>query len=599
MDLPRLEEFEKAVYCRPGTDRIAENKVALDALSQCLWPLREGAHFAGHDYYRDARASYTRMASAIVALFCDPGFRLTREGFDHIAGNHSVIETIFAASAYESSDFVFKLVTEKSEYVNKYLLLFGMNSELDLDLEAVFREDPQGTFGLYLSLLGYPHILTPQSDARRQKLITMASIFEDVTPSTGLYNALCGAYMHLSYAHGPDKHAPKRLFHTMLRRVLDPHVEESRCAPVLKKDQPTIVMVFEWWHSTHAMYRSYAQSIRQLKRDFRIIGCCPGTNTDDIGRELFDEWIDFDGASLVLADIAKKIRSFDPDILYYPSIGMAVWVIALSSMRLAPIQVMSYGHPATSNSPQIDYGIIEADCYVQDRFSEKVITLPPNTVRPTPAGSITARHTPRRSEVIRIGVAAMQVKVTWPFIQALMMIQDCAEKKVEIVFFSAVYGVGLFAYSQHLEKRIANLTVQERQHYPDYMQSLAECDICLFSFPFGGANSVYDAVELGIPMVSMEGLEPHERSDASIIRRCGLPESLIAHTPDEYAAAVLDLLDDDRRIAVANQVAAVDLKGQFFKADDSGAFVDAFARIYRENTVVQVPNYPIYVKEAA
>ena len=34
---------------------------------------------------------------------------------------------------------------------------------------------------------------------------------------------------------------------------------------------------------------------------------------------------------------------------------MSRWTVLLSNLRLAPVQVMTQGHPATSMSPEIDY----------------------------------------------------------------------------------------------------------------------------------------------------------------------------------------------------------------------------------------------------
>jgi len=79
-------------------------------------------------------------------------------------------------------------------------------------------------------------------------------------------------------------------------------------------------------------------------------------------------------------------------------------------------------------------------------------------------------------------------------------------------------------------------------------------------------------------------LQPHSRSDASIIRRCGLPESLITHTPEEYVDAILRLVDDDERAKVAEQVRAVDLSG-FYMPDTSDAFLAAFRHIYNQNAI--------------
>ena len=34
-----------------------------------------------------------------------------------------------------------------------------------------------------------------------------------------------------------------------------------------------------------------------------------------------------------------KVREIAPDVIYYPSVGMATWWVAISNLRLAPIQV--------------------------------------------------------------------------------------------------------------------------------------------------------------------------------------------------------------------------------------------------------------------
>jgi hypothetical protein len=440
---------------------------------------------------------------------------------------------------------------------------------------------------LYLSFLGFGQVFTETADAFREKLIAMAPIFDGCTVPNQLYNTLAGAYMHCSYAHGAGKHGPKSILHKMLYDALAPGLADvlPNFGPQIRKEKPVVLIMFEWWNSKHAMYRTYSKAIAELRQNFHTIGICPGTQSDEESKAIFDEWVQMPGDNMILADLAKKVLEIKPDILYYPSIGMAVWVIAMASLRLAPIQVMTYGHPATSNSDVIDYGIIEEDFYAKECFSEEIIRMPANTLRQTPFEPVTIRHTPRRTDVVKIGVSAMQVKVSLPFIRTLREIQKRANKTVEVLFFSAANGPGLYSMGAELGKLIANVAVQEKDSYQQYIAVLASCDICLFSFPFGGWNSTIDAMVLGIPMVSMEGKEPHARSDAALIRRAGLPESLIARTEEEYACAVLRLLDDDVRISIANQVAAVDLQEKFFDSNGGGAFLDAFRQIYLANTV--------------
>ena len=580
-----LVAFERAVFARKREDRQAETQAALHELIKCLQALREGGAFKDHGAITPELC--TRMASAVVALFVDPGFRLTQDGFDWLCAERVTLGSLFKASAYGGSDFVFELLEDETQWVNKFLLLYSNDSDMALDWEAVFRGAPQEMIGLYLSLLSYGQVFTERADELREKLIGMASIFDGVRLPQTMYNGLCGAYMHCSYAHGEAKHEPKALLHRLMHDMVAPHVPEFAPAQRRARGKPVLLVIHEWWSSTHAMFRTYSKGIRSLRKHFHTIGMCPGKQTDDAAKAVFDEWTEFEGEPMILGDLAAKITGIAPDMIYYPSIGMSVWAISMSSLRLAPIQVMTYGHPATSNSPYIDYGIIEEDFYSPGCFNERVVTIPANTLRQTPYELVKVRHKPRRTDTIRIGVTAMQVKITWPMMRAIQDIQRRAEKVVEVIFMSAAYGVGLYSLSNGIGKLVANAEAHERDTYENYMQLLAGCDIALFSFPFGGWNSTIDAMTLGIPMVSFEGEEPHSRSDACLMRRAGLPELLIAHTEKEYADAVLYLMDDRLRADIARKIRKLNVPRLFFREGKESAFADAFDKIYREHTLEQ------------
>lgn len=572
--LPNLEAFERSVYGRARVDRVAENDKALGAMLSCLALLGEGRPFEGRG--RLTQVDLTRFCAAIVSLFTDPGFKLTLDGFLMACSRRSVLEACFMGSAFRSSDFVFETLTEDTENLNKYLVLYGLNSPTDLDLEAVFRKDPAGTIALYLSYIAHGQVFTEAGDARREKLLKLTHVFEGASVPEYLISAIAGAYMHCSYAHGDEKHAPKYAFH----KIMGPLMGEIPPSAVVSRDRPTLLVVFEWWNSKHAMYRCYIQSIKQLRRDFRLVGMVRKGGSDPESLEVFDLVVELDLDTERMQACVAKVREVAPDVIYYPSIGMGIWVIGLASLRLAPVQIMSYGHPATSRSTEIDYGIIESDIHVPGCFSETMITLPSGSIRFVPYAECKVRHQAKRTDVVKVAIAAMQVKVSWPLIRTLQYVMARATKKVELHFFSAVSGVAMEAFCNTIEKLLANTTVYEMAPYQDLMANIAACDVCLFSFPFGGANSTIDAMTLGIPMLAMEGEEPHARTDASLMRRAGLPESLICHTEREYGDRLLSLIDDDERMRVAELVRAVDVE-QFFKPDESNAFADAFANIYR------------------
>jgi predicted O-linked N-acetylglucosamine transferase (SPINDLY family) len=100
--------------------------------------------------------------------------------------------------------------------------------------------------------------------------------------------------------------------------------------------------------------------------------------------------------------------------------------------------------------------------------------------------------------------------------------------------------------------------------YREYLRNLNGCDAHLGTFPFGGTNTIVDSLSLCIPVVTLEGSEPHSRADASLIRAAGLPEWLIAEDTDEYFAAAARLVRSDvERIECCRRLREMDFAAEF------------------------------------
>jgi len=54
------------------------------------------------------------------------------------------------------------------------------------------------------------------------------------------------------------------------------------------------------------------------------------------------------------AEWLMQIRADAPDVLYLPEIGMDPLTCKLAALRLAPLQVVSWGHPVTTGLPEMD-----------------------------------------------------------------------------------------------------------------------------------------------------------------------------------------------------------------------------------------------------
>ncbi len=603
-----LEDFEKAAYTH-------DYERAGQALLVSLRKLKAGAEFIG--YVPDARVKpilYTRFCSAVVKLIADPNFHVTQDGIDHLASEHAIMDLLFRASAYETSDHILPQIssnpTEKDhtklqfasgEALLKYLLTYSLRSSLGMQFEKLFARDPQVTFALWAGMISPLLTTAVQASERREELLGLHAIFDKVDVSDGVLPTLSDSYMYTSYGLRKDKHAAKGTIHKILGRMLAKKGIQGPTQAALtqqlaeKKERPTILVCIEWFTSLHAMYRCYAPIIRQLRTKFRVVGMSRSMDIDEQGKAEFDEWVEVPAKDMVLAKLVADVKALAPDIIYYPSLGMAMWWVVLASLRLAPIQLMTAGHPASSRSPHMDYVLCDEGAIGDPAlYTEKIIEYPngscrfvmrPDAIFPEP---LVEDH----PEVVRIAVPAMLCKLNAPFMKTCRDISEAAKangREVEFHFFVNMIGVNLHQSAREIRDWLPSAKIYERTAYNAYLDHLKNCHLHCSTFPFGGTNSVIDSMLLGLPVVSLTGDEIHERYDGMLTRRAGLPESLIANTAEEYVAEAVRLVcDDDARNGLRDHLRSFDLQGEFFgdpPGDLKTAFVDTMQRIYLEHQV--------------
>ncbi len=339
------------------------------------------------------------------------------------------------------------------------------------------------------------------------------------------------------------------------------------------------------------MYRCYAPSLLQLKERFRIVALFRDSQleVDDKARELFDKCIKMPTNTASIQSVIEAIEEEQPDIIYYPSLGMAAWYVALSNFRLAPIQVMSPGHPATSMSKCIDYVVSDGDLFGSPSdYTEKLVPLPVGTARYIARAEWEKPVREERTDgVVRIAVPAMVIKLVPPFLAALQQIRMRAKSKVEFHFFPNMTGMSHYAITKELRRWFPDVRVYPRADYSEYMRWLAQCDLPLSTLPFGGTNSTIDCFLVGLPVVTLEGPHVHGRSDASMMRRVGLPEWLITKTRDEYIEAALRAIDAPEELADLRwHLEKYDVQREFYGDAPphlQGGFLTAFENLYEEH----------------
>ena len=81
------------------------------------------------------------------------------------------------------------------------------------------------------------------------------------------------------------------------------------------------------------------------------------------------------------------------------------------------------------------------------------------------------------------------------------------------------------------------------QPYEDFLALLAESDVVLDPWHFGGGNSSYEALAMGTPIVTLPGRFLRGRITLALYRKMALAD-MVTNTPEEYIATAVRLGTD-------------------------------------------------------
>jgi hypothetical protein len=202
------------------------------------------------------------------------------------------------------------------------------------------------------------------------------------------------------------------------------------------------------------------------------------------------------------------------------------------------------------------------------------------------------------AQPLRIALPSNLLKLNPHFIGVLRRIRERARRPLEFRVFPNVSGLELIATRRVFDQQLPGSIVYPIMAYNAYLAELNACDLNLSPFPFGGLHSVVDSLRQGIPVVALEGLDLHARTDSMLLRRLGMPEWLITQNEDEYIAAALRVIDDDgARVALSRQALALDIDTVLF-GDGTTTLkrdvVDAVWWLYQKHEAIKASGRKVF-----
>ena len=521
----------------------------------------------------------TRIAAATTALFSDPEFHFSETGFIQVIQYHRWLTVLFAVSPFRNSDHIIRSFNQNGPFstplqvdnhnLAKFCLLYSLESEIDIDPDALWQTNKLLAANLYLVLLSSRFVSSPEAHAKRETLLRWLpeKLLECGTIDQLPVGIFHDVYMHCSYSGYAGKHNIKASLNQLMRHKILELGFSDRIVPARlpTTGKPVMLVVLEWFYSTHSVYRVLGKAIRKAKDHFYLIGMGEASTIDEIGKAVFDEFIersDSGDIPILLHQVSKIAEERDVQVLYMPSVGMTLYTMFIANLRFAPLQITTLGHSASTFAPQMDYFIIDED-FVGDEacFSEKVIKTPNNAFPFTPfvqdMGQISQAPLREAPAVVEIAMVASTMKLNPDFLQTCRQIAEQSSTPVHFQFFiGAARGLVGLQVTQVVNRYLGQwATVNQQQGYAHYLQQIANCDLYINPFPFGNMNGIVDLMSVGLVGVCKSGNEPHEHIDQGLFERLGLPSWLVTTTTEDYIQAALRLINNhEERLAIRNSL---------------------------------------------
>ena len=522
----------------------------------------------------------TRVAVAMSELFSDPKLDISEGGAQRFFTLQRWINMIFASSPFVNADHVLQTYNRNPDKTNlsdfhldnarssliKFCIFYLPESNVNVNLDALWNLDPELCASLCFALQSPRFIGTDQAFSKRgtllqwfpEKLATIENL--NNVPSAISHDV----YMHCSYDIAENKHWVKKALNQVICRHLLEGGWTDRDVTKLgeRNGKPVMVVLLEHFHSSHSIYRTHSTSMIAARERFHLIGV-GNEAVDAAGQAVFDEFHLLKGDNIFskLNELKEICEKNGAAVLYMPSIGMDLTTIFASNTRLAPVQVIALGHPATTHSDFIEYVIVEDDYVGSEKcFSEQLLRLPKDALPYVPS-ALAPQHVEYRlrenPEVVNIGIASTTMKLNPYFLAALKAIRDRANVKVHFHFaLGQSSGVTHPYVERFIKSYLGNdATAHPHAPYDQYLRILHNCDMMVNPFPFGNTNGIIDMVTLGLVGVCKTGAEVHEHIDEGLFKRLGLPEWLIANTVDEYVERAIRLAENHQeRLALRRHI---------------------------------------------
>jgi predicted O-linked N-acetylglucosamine transferase (SPINDLY family) len=267
----------------------------------------------------------------------------------------------------------------------------------------------------------------------------------------------------------------------------------------------------------------------------------------------------------------EAITARELDIALYPEIGSDPLTAKLASLRLAPVQAVTWGHPETSGLPTIDL-YISAQAFepvdaAENNYSEKLVMLPGLGVHVEPLQlpdtDLDLKSLKLPTDQPLLLCAGQPFKYAPQYDHVWLQIAKALQKRR--LFRKSSSGRLVFFRSHNetwdriLEKRLraafarggldfdAHATILPFLDHSSFFGLMRKSTLMLDTLGFSGFNTALQGIECELPVLAFEGSFLRGRLASGILRELELPE-LVATDTSEFVQKAVELAMDPEKV---------------------------------------------------
>jgi protein O-GlcNAc transferase len=441
-----------------------------------------------------------------------------------------------------------------------------LNEVLDCDKKALSLDPEYVEARWALAMSQVPKMYGPDADPRRCRAAIAGQLDElerwfDGTRSAEGFKAVGTQQpFPLSYQEENNRSLLQRYGNLCARLMGEWYVRQNFVVPGRRRSDGMIrvgiASQYMWNHSVwNAIVKGWFEKIDRER--FALYAFYFGIRQDRETLLAKSSAAHFEQGAKPLRQWVQAIIDQQLDVLIYPEVGMDPMSVKLASLRLAPVQVATWGHPDTTGLPTIDYYLSAEEMEppeAQESYTEQLVALPNLGCFCRSRGGAAVLPDldelgidPRCPLFICPGMPFKYApQHDWIFAEIARRLGRC-----QFIFFIPEVSDLAEKLRQRLEASFAQggINIAEYMVFIPWQNGstfnglLKRADVFLDTIGFSGFNTAMQAVECGIPIVTREGRFLRGRLASGILKRMGLQE-LIVGSEEDYVALAVKLIRD-------------------------------------------------------